>query len=273
MRRFYPIIILLSILLALPASAATGDGDGGGGGPALPLYMDWSYPADGASDVPVGTIIQLKFSHNVAHYIIAERNCSLISLWTQDGQQVAATVYVVDSQIEFDRRQYIYIYPTAPLQAHTGYTVRIEEGIQAKNYMTTEDVQTVSFTTGSAVYTPALIAPMPDTAQDSSAAATETPAPTEGAPENQTAAPITPVETAPVSNPVETEAVHESTLPAVEQTQSDAAAAPLAASVDTQAVQGAARLTVPAVLICAAALGFCLTLFLHRKQKRADLRT
>ncbi|MCD7948348.1 MAG: Ig-like domain-containing protein [Oscillospiraceae bacterium] len=271
MRKIYPLILLLSILLVLPASAETGDGDGGGGGPALPLYMDWSYPADGASDVPVGTIIQLKFSHNVAHYIIAARNCSLISLWTQDGQQIAATVYVVDSQIEFDRRQYIYVYPTAPLQAYTGYTVRIAEGVQAKNYMTTEGEQTVSFTTGSAVYTPALIAPMLDTEQDGTAAATETPAPTESEPVSQTTAPTPPAETTPVPTPAETEPAAE-TIPPEMELQADATVAPLATAADTPAAAGMPRWVLPAVLICAVVLGFCIFLLLHRKDGRGGAR-
>ena len=142
-------VLLLALSLAGPAWGAGGTGAGGGGGPAVPLTMDWSFPADGERNVSLTPIIQCKFSHNVAHSTVQRRNKTLVSLTKADSSPVAYQVYQVDAQIEFSKRQYIYILPTGPLEANTTYTVHVEEGVQAKNGMATEEAQSFSFTTGS----------------------------------------------------------------------------------------------------------------------------
>ncbi len=140
-------ILLVGTIFLCPSAFATGDGSGGGGGATIPLYMDWSYPADGASGVSVTPVIQCKFSHNVAQYNVADRNKTLITLKKADGTNVDITVFVADSQVQFDKRQFLYVSPVKPLSYGTKYILTIHEGIQAKNNMATDEEQTVTFTT------------------------------------------------------------------------------------------------------------------------------
>ena len=113
----------------------------------FPLYMDWSYPADGASNVSVTPVIHCKFSHNVAQTNVSERNKTLVTLEDENGKEVDITVFMADSQIQFDKRQFIYVSPVRPLNYGTTYTLYLHEGIQAKNNMATDEVQTITFTT------------------------------------------------------------------------------------------------------------------------------
>lgn len=140
-------ILLFGAGCFCPAVFAAGDGSGGGAGAIVPLYMDWSYPADGASDVSVTPVIQCKFSHNVAQYNVADRNKTLITLKEADGTNVDITVFVADAQLQFDKRQFLYVSPVKPLSYGTKYILTIHEGIQAKNNMATDEEQTVTFTT------------------------------------------------------------------------------------------------------------------------------
>ncbi len=140
-------LVFLFCLSFSAASFATGDGSGGGAGAVVPLYMDWSYPADGASNVSVTPVIHCKFSHNVAQTNVSERNKTLVTLKDEDGREVDITVFMADSQIQFDKRQFIYVSPVRPLNYGTTYTLYLHEGIQAKNNMATDEVQTITFTT------------------------------------------------------------------------------------------------------------------------------
>jgi len=137
-----------------PAAHAAGAGDGGGGGPSVPLEMDWSFPANGETGVTVTAIIQCKFSHNVAHNDVRERNAQRFSLTTAGGVPVMIDVYMADAQVEFDKRQYVYLIPKGELKEYTTYIVTAQEGIQSKNAMATEITQTFSFTTGSRYLAP-----------------------------------------------------------------------------------------------------------------------
>lgn len=154
MQRLYRMIFGVLLFLLLLSSAFStvvfadpGEGDGGGGGPAIPLRMDWSFPANGERNVSVTPIIQCKFSHNVAQYTVIKRNATLFSMAKLDGTQVDINVYAADSQLEFDKRQYIYIEPVKPLEYNATYVVTAQEGIQAKNSMATEKAQSFQFTT------------------------------------------------------------------------------------------------------------------------------
>ena len=152
-------LLIVLVFASLPMDArAMGEGDGGGGGPSVPLEMEWSYPANGAAGVSVHVIIQCKYSHNVANSDVRDRNAKKISLSTQDGAPVAAEVYLADAQLEFDKRQYIYLYPKQALEPYTTYVVTAEEGVQAKNSMATECAQTFRFTTGGAEPEPVPVA-------------------------------------------------------------------------------------------------------------------
>ena len=126
---------------------AAGEGDGGGGGAAVPLLMDWCYPADGETGVSVMPVIQCKYSHNVAQGTVQERNLTLLSLAEENGTVVETVAYTADAQIEFDKRQFLYLRPVKPLKYHTTYVVTAKAGIQAKNGMITEVDQQFRFTT------------------------------------------------------------------------------------------------------------------------------
>ncbi|MEG1500595.1 MAG: Ig-like domain-containing protein [Clostridiales bacterium] len=141
---------LFTFLLFFPANAlAAQDGSGGGGGPAIPLFMDWSLPGNGQKNVGLQPIIQCKYSHNVAQHTVKDRNISLLSLQKKDGAIIPAQIFTADAQIEFDKRQYIYLTPREPLDEFTEYKVVSKQGVQAKNGMATEEDQIFSFTTGS----------------------------------------------------------------------------------------------------------------------------
>ena len=141
-------LLLTTVLMSVPClSFAAGDGSGGGGGAVIPLYMDWSYPADGSSGVSVTPVIQCKFSHNVSQTNVRDRNKTLVTLEKADGTDVDITVFMADSQVQFDKRQFIYVSPVKPLSYGTKYILKLHEGIQAKNNMATDEVQTVTFTT------------------------------------------------------------------------------------------------------------------------------
>ncbi len=143
-------VLLCLIYLSFVYSAgvlAMGEGDGGGAGPSLKLSMQWSYPANGEKNVSVTPIIQCKFSHNVAQSNVLKRNVTLFSLTKLDGTPVAINVYAADAQLEFDKRQHIYVEPIKPLEYNTTYIVKVKAGIQAKNSMATEKDQTFQFTT------------------------------------------------------------------------------------------------------------------------------
>ncbi|AHV98825.1 hypothetical protein PSAB_19660 [Paenibacillus sabinae T27] len=119
--------------------------------------MDWSYPRDGETNISINPIIQCKFSHNVAQFEVQKRNKSLFSLRKEDGTEVPIKAFAADVQIEFDKRQYIYLSPINPLEENTKYYVSVQEGVQAKNGMATEKEQQFSFVTGSKNYSVPLL--------------------------------------------------------------------------------------------------------------------
>ncbi len=144
------VVVLLAVAVALVpiTSFAVGDGTGGGKGAIVPLYMDWSYPSDGASGVSVTPVIQCKFSHNVSQYNVRDRNKTLVEMTEDGGGKVDITVFMADAQLQFDKRQFIYVSPVKPLKYGTGYTLTLKEGIQAKNNMATDEDQSIHFVTG-----------------------------------------------------------------------------------------------------------------------------
>ncbi len=143
------VFILLALLLTClcPKIYAAGDGTGGGGGASIPLYMNWSYPGNGAVNVSVTPVIQCKFTHNVAQYTVVDRNKTRITLADDEGRMVDITVFTADSQIQFDKRQFIYVSPVKALEYGKTYVLTLHEGIQSKNNMATDEDQTISFTT------------------------------------------------------------------------------------------------------------------------------
>ncbi len=166
-------VFLLAVVVALVPSLcfAKGDGTGGGAGAVIPLYMDWSYPSDGASGVSVTPVIQCKFSHNVSQYNVRDRNKTLVEMTEDGGGKVDITVFMADTQLQFDKRQFIYVSPVKPLKYGTGYTLTLKEGIQAKNNMATDEDQSIHFVTGygRSDFNAPLVAPPVSTELDSNA--------------------------------------------------------------------------------------------------------
>lgn len=167
------VVVLLAVAVALVplTSFAVGDGTGGGKGAVVPLYMDWSYPSDGASGVSVTPVIQCKFSHNVSQYNVRDRNKTLVEMTEDGGSKVDITVFMADAQLQFDKRQFIYVSPVKPLKYGTGYTLTLKEGIQAKNNMATDEDQSIHFVTsyGRSDFNAPLVSPPVSTELDSNA--------------------------------------------------------------------------------------------------------
>ena len=164
-------LLAVAVMLVPFTSFAAGDGTGGGKGAVVPLYMDWSYPSDGASGVSVTPVIQCKFSHNVSQYNVRDRNKTLVEMTEDGGGKVDITVFMADTQLQFDKRQFIYVSPVKPLKYGTGYTLTLKEGIQAKNNMATDEDQSIHFVTGygRSDFNAPLVAPPVSTELDSNA--------------------------------------------------------------------------------------------------------
>lgn len=266
------LLVLLCVLALLTGghTMAAGEGDGGGGGPAVPLELEWSFPANGETGVSVYAVIQCKFSHNVAHFDVATRNAGKFTLTRADGTGVAITVYLADAQIEFDKRQYVYLYPKQELEEFTTYLVTAEEGVQAKNGMAMEETKTFCFTTGSKSAVPVAVATPESASPEAEAERNPDPAPDT----DQTAAiapkgsPLLPVESVAAGDiPMSGEENADSSLqsPSVEEP-------------DVQLLQQTAEpvaYTVPklagAAIVGAVFIGaFCLTFYRRSRQDRDE---
>lgn len=158
MRRLLSAICAVVIcLMIIPWFAAdcyavgNGGGTGGGAGASVPLWMDWCYPANGETNVSTTVVIQCKYSHNIALNSVGQRNITKFVLKKKsDGTSVNIDVYTADTQVEFDKRQFIYVRPVKPLENNTTYVLTAKEGIQSKNGMVTAADQSFEFTTGRA---------------------------------------------------------------------------------------------------------------------------
>ena len=100
------------------------------------------------------TEIVLHFSNNVAESTVCDGNIAKIHLQKADGTPVEATVWVVDTQVDREKRRYIFVTPDAEL-APGAYKVVIDPGITAKNGSSAETGFTVSFTVAGAAANPA----------------------------------------------------------------------------------------------------------------------
>ena len=122
-----------------------GDGSGSGGGNAIPELLE-SLPADGATiSASEAAEIWLNFTNNVTDASVVDGNIAKIHLQKDDGIGVAATMSTADTQIEPEKRTYIYIKPDQALEPGA-YVIVAEQGITAKNGQSTEKEFRVSFT-------------------------------------------------------------------------------------------------------------------------------
>lgn len=153
---FALLIAAVISMLALPslALAAGGNGSGGGdgsggrndGGNNVPTLVA-SNPADGSSvSIDAANDIWLQFSNNVAEPTVSADNIAKVHLQKEDGTNVAVTVNIADTQVEPDKRQYIYITPDDALEPGQTYVIVADAGITAKNGNATKEGSRVTFT-------------------------------------------------------------------------------------------------------------------------------
>ena len=144
-------LAIFGITMALALLAVPGIALAAGDAPAVA----GSNPADGATvDVVDVGEIYVQFTNNVAESTVADGNIALIHLQKADGTAVAATVSVVDTQVDRDKRQFIYITPDAALTAGE-YRIVIDAGVTAKNGTSATEGATISFTVTDATAAPA----------------------------------------------------------------------------------------------------------------------
>ena len=137
-KRFAAFAAALALsLLALPAMALADEG---------PTLED-SNPADGAvikADVPME--FYLHFSNNVAESTVSDGNISKIHIeFVGDGSyECSYAVWVVDTQEDRDKRQYIYI--TVDTITPGQYRIVVDPGITSKKGEVSEQGWYVNFT-------------------------------------------------------------------------------------------------------------------------------
>lgn len=146
-------MLFLLLFIQGPAYADAGDGSGGGGGAAVPLYIQASYPANGARNVSVAPgDLWVQYSHNVADPMVSSANLGLLSLQRSDGVRVAANIWCYDAQLYFDQRQHFYITPLVTLEPSTQYSIVAVPGVAARNGIhVTSSTEVISFTTEAGV--------------------------------------------------------------------------------------------------------------------------
>jgi methionine-rich copper-binding protein CopC len=142
------LVLLCSIMLALPILA--GQGDGSGGGKNQPLALVSSIPADGQKDVALPGEIKMTFSKNVVYMTVRDNNSKCFTMYSQDGKQVPIEVIMADDQIEFDKRRDIVVKPLQELQTGITYTVKVAPQLESKSGVNLGKEATLSFTTAGA---------------------------------------------------------------------------------------------------------------------------
>lgn len=151
----------------------TGNGDGNGtaDGKAIPTLVS-TLPEEGATvEAADAAEIALMFSNNVTDAEHLEANIAKVHLEKSDGTAVEATVAAVDTQVEPDKRDNLYITPAAELEPGD-YVIVAEAGITAKNGNATESDARVTFTIAGAAAAPASTAAPASAAAPASTAAT-----------------------------------------------------------------------------------------------------
>lgn len=151
-RQKYPgviaLVLIMSLLTALPALAGSGDGTGGGKGE--PLRLVSSNPAGGQQDVALPLEIKLTFSKNVVHMTVSDNNRKCFSLYNAAGIAVPAEVVMADDQIEPEKKNDVIIKPLQSLAPGTAYTVKIAPELESKSGVTLGTPVSITFTTAPA---------------------------------------------------------------------------------------------------------------------------
>lgn len=133
-------------------------------------------PEDGAEVSPASTEeMWVQFSNNVAEATVADGNIEKISLTHSDGTPVDVDVFVADTQTEPDKRTYLYISPAGQLEPGA-YVITVKAGITAKNGISSDADETISFTVADAAGTASSADAAAAPASSASTAASASPA-------------------------------------------------------------------------------------------------
>ncbi|MDD3652600.1 MAG: Ig-like domain-containing protein [Desulfotomaculaceae bacterium] len=142
------LVLMLSLLTALPALAGDGDGTGGGKGDSLRLVS--STPASGQQNVSLPVEIHLTFNKNVVNMTVSDINQKCFSLYTAAGSAVPIEVVLADDQVEPEKKRDISLKPLRSLQPGTEYVVRIAPELKSKSGVTLGSEVSIAFTTAAA---------------------------------------------------------------------------------------------------------------------------
>lgn len=152
-RKSYFTVLILCLILtvtAAPSFADAGHGSGGGNGEnrTIPLTLESTSVADGASNVAVNETIQLNFNKNICNVTVLANNKKCFHLTDEAGEPVAICLIFPDNQVQQDYRREVFIRPSEDLKANSLYKVSIDSTLVAKNGTSIDNAHTFSFTTG-----------------------------------------------------------------------------------------------------------------------------
>ena len=104
--------------------------------PPVPQKSNAEYSMMGDTTIrqdSAGITLYVRFNHNVASEQLKENNLSKLSVIANDGRPAAANVWVKDTQLEFQYRQYIFITLAENLDPAKGYQIVVAPGVRANN--------------------------------------------------------------------------------------------------------------------------------------------
>lgn len=127
------LVIITSLLMAMPVLAGQGNGSGSGGGQSEPLNLVSSTPTDGQKNFPINGEVKLSFNKNVVNLAVKDSNKACFGIYNPDGSKLAIEVIMPDDQINPEQNQNVTLKPLQELRNGTAYVVKISPQLQAKN--------------------------------------------------------------------------------------------------------------------------------------------
>jgi|LGVF01.2.fsa_nt_gb hypothetical protein len=79
----------------------------------------------------------LNFDKNIVNMLVWDNNRQCITLTSSNKTNIPITVTKIDDTVDFEHRKNIFIEPDAPLISGETYVIRIDEGLMAKNAVST----------------------------------------------------------------------------------------------------------------------------------------
>lgn len=136
------VAFLFSLLFNSVFAYAQGDGTAFSSG-VKPLNYDYCALEDGTK-IQSGQEINnlqpkftLKFDKNVVNMLVWENNRKCISMTTDNNENVVIDVSKIDSTVDFDHRQEIFLQPINPLQQGKTYYIKVGPELLAANKTST----------------------------------------------------------------------------------------------------------------------------------------